>query len=101
MYIILIKKAVYAHNSSFFCKGRFILLQLYGSKDKLFEDNLFWVGQYDPPSPSPSNFILEEELIRNNTIIQILSILSNLPKLIRSQKIAGIILQMLTSLVFL
>ena len=22
-----------------------ILLQLYGSKDKLFEDNLFWVGQ--------------------------------------------------------
>ena len=66
-----------------------ILLQLYGSKDKLFEDNLFWVGQYDPP-PSPSNFILEEELIRNNTIIQILSILSNLPKLIK--KTAGIIL---------
>ena len=28
-----------------------ILLQLYGSKDKLFEDNLFWVGQYDPPPP--------------------------------------------------
>ena len=69
-----------------------ILLQLYGSKDKLFEDNLFWVGQYDPPPPSPSNFILEEELIRNNTIIQILSTLSNLPKLTQSQKNAGMVL---------
>ena len=28
-----------------------ILLQLYGSKDKRFEDNLFWVGQYDPSPP--------------------------------------------------
>ena len=70
-----------------------ILLQLYGSKDKLFEYNLFWVGQYDPPPPpSPSNFILEEELIRNNTIIQILSTLSNLPKLTQSQKNAGMVL---------
>ena len=70
-----------------------ILLQLYGSQDKLFEDNLFWGGQYDPPPPpSPSNFILEEELIRNNTIIQILSTLSNLPKLTQSQKNAGMVL---------
>ena len=69
-----------------------ILLQLYGSKDKRFEDNLFWVGQYDPSPPSPSNFILEEELIRNNTIIQILSTLSNLPKLTQSQKNAGMVL---------
>ena len=71
-----------------------ILLQLYDSKDKLFEDNLFWVGRYDPPPPppSPSNFILEEELIRNNTIIQILSTLSNLPKLTQSQKNAGMVL---------
>ena len=70
-----------------------ILPQLYGSEDKLFEDNLFWVGQYDPsPPPSPSNFILEEELIRNNTIIKILSTLSNLPKLTQSQKNAGMVL---------
>ena len=70
-----------------------ILPQLYGSEDKLFEDNLFWVGQYEPyPPPSPSNFILEEELIRNNSIIQILSTLSNLPKLTQSQKNAGMVL---------
>ena len=71
-----------------------ILLQLYGSKDKRFEDNLFWVGQYDPSPPPlpPSSFILEEELIRNNTIIQILSTLSNLPKLTQSQKNAGMVL---------
>ena len=34
-----------------------ILCQHYGSKARLFEGNLFWVGQYDPPT-----FILEEEL---------------------------------------
>ena len=37
-----------------------ILFQLHGSKGGLFESNLFWVGQYDPPS----TFILEEELIQ-------------------------------------
>ena len=26
-----------------------ILFQLYGTKAGLFEDNLFWVGQYDHP----------------------------------------------------
>ena len=26
-----------------------ILFQLYGSKARLFESNLFWVGQYDHP----------------------------------------------------
>ena len=30
-----------------------ILFQLYGSKAGLFEGNLFWVGQHDPP-PQPS-----------------------------------------------
>ena len=36
-----------------------ILFQLYGSEAGVFEDNLFWVGQYDPPT-----FILEKELIQ-------------------------------------
>ena len=36
-----------------------ILFQLYGSKTGLFEGDLFWVGQYDPPT-----FILEERLIQ-------------------------------------
>ena len=31
-----------------------ILFQLYGSKAGLFESDLFWVGQYDPPPPQPS-----------------------------------------------
>ena len=96
MYIILIKKPYMRKiKVSSVRDVLIILLQLYGSKDKLFEDNLFWVGQYDPPPPlppSPSNFILEEELIRNNTIIQILSTLSNLPKLTQSQKNAGMVL---------
>ena len=33
------------------------LFQLYGSKAGLFEGNLIWMGQYDPPT-----LILEEEL---------------------------------------
>ena len=36
-----------------------ILFQLYGSKAKLFEDNLLWLDQYDHP-----NVILKEELIQ-------------------------------------
>ena len=32
-----------------------ILVQLYGSMAGLFEGNLFWVGQYDPPP----NLIME------------------------------------------
>ena len=36
-----------------------ILFQLYDSKAGLFEGNLFWVAQYDPPT-----FILEEKLIQ-------------------------------------
>ena len=36
-----------------------ILFQLYGSKAGLFEDNLFWLDQYDHP-----NVILKEELIQ-------------------------------------
>ena len=36
-----------------------ILFQLYGSKVGLFEGNLFWMGQYDPPT-----FILEEKLMQ-------------------------------------
>ena len=34
-----------------------ILFQLYGSKAGLFENDLFWVGQYDSPPPT---FILEK-----------------------------------------
>ena len=34
-----------------------ILFQLYGFKTGLYENNLFWVGQYDLPP-----FILEEVL---------------------------------------
>ena len=30
-----------------------ILFQLYGSKAGLFEGNVFWVGQYDPPRTNP------------------------------------------------
>ena len=37
-----------------------ILFQLYGSKARLFEYNLFWVGQYN----LSSTLILEEELIQ-------------------------------------
>ena len=29
-----------------------ILFQLYGPKAGLFESDLFWVGQYDPPQHS-------------------------------------------------
>ena len=29
-----------------------VLFQLYGTNAGLFEDNLFWVGQYDHPQPS-------------------------------------------------
>ena len=36
-----------------------ILYQLYGSKAGLFDGNLLWAGQYDPPTS-----ILEEELIQ-------------------------------------
>ena len=36
-----------------------ILIQLYGSNARLFEGNLFRVGQYDPQT-----FILEKELIQ-------------------------------------
>ena len=36
-----------------------ILFQLNDSKTGLFGSNLFWVGQYDPPT-----FIWEEELIQ-------------------------------------
>ena len=36
-----------------------ILFQIYGSMTGLFDGNLFWVGQYDPP-----NFIFEKELIQ-------------------------------------
>ena len=53
-----------------------ILSQLYGSKAGLFEGNLFWLGQFDPPT-----FIMEEELIQ---------FLSNLSKIIPSQKTANI-----------
>ena len=42
------KKAVYAHNYSFFWKGQFNY-QMYGSNAGLFEEYLFWVGQYEPP----------------------------------------------------
>ena len=27
-----------------------ILFQIYGSKTSVFDGNLFWVGQYDPPN---------------------------------------------------
>ena len=70
----------------------FILFHLYSSKAGFFEGNLFWVGQYDPP-----NFVLEEELIQCYNLIQFLS---NLSKIVPSQKTADIILQMLTSLAF-
>ena len=52
MYIILIKKpSMRKIKVSSVRDVLIILLQLYGSKDKLFEDTLFWVGQYDPPPP--------------------------------------------------
>ena len=61
MYIIFIKKLyMYTIIGS---SGRdcvlIILFQLYGSKAGLFEDNLFWLDQYDHP-----NVILKEELIQ-------------------------------------
>ena len=37
-----------------------ILFQLYGSTAGLFDDSLFWVGQYDPPP----TFILAEKLMQ-------------------------------------
>ena len=37
-----------------------ILFQLYGSKAGLFDDSLFWVGQYD----SLPTFILAEKLMQ-------------------------------------
>ena len=36
-----------------------VLFQPYGSKAGIFENNLLWVGQCDPPT-----FILEEKLIQ-------------------------------------
>ena len=40
-----------------------ILFELYGSKTGLFEDNFFWVGQYE--SSPRQTFLLEEELIQS------------------------------------
>ena len=62
-----------------------ILFQLYRSKAGFFNDNLFWVGQYDP-----TTFILEEELIQYQ--YDLLQFLRDLPKIISSQKNADIIL---------
>ena len=62
MYVVFItllqnyEKAVHAHNYRFFWKGlcfisiSTVLFQLHGSKAGLFEDNVFWVGQYDSPN---------------------------------------------------
>ena len=69
---------------------------MHDSRAGLFEGDLFWVGQYDPPIPPI--FILEEKLIQYKyNLIQFLSILS---EIIPSQKTGDIILQMLTSSVF-
>ena len=44
-----------------------ILFQLYGSKVGLFQGNLFWVGQYDPPKCSLGRKT-DPMLIQLNTI---------------------------------
>ena len=62
-----------------------ILFQLYGSRAGLFEGDLFYVGQYDPPT-----FILEDELIQYQ--YNLIKFLSNVFKIIPSQKTADIIL---------
>ena len=40
-----------------------ILVQLYGSMAGLFEGNLFWVGQYDPPPNLHNGSITDSTLI--------------------------------------
>ena len=62
-----------------------ILFQLYDSTAELFEGDLFWVPQYDPPT-----LILEGELIQWK--YNLMQFLSNLSKIIPSQKTADIIL---------
>ena len=86
--LYIIKKTVHAHNYTFFWKGLcFIyLISFYGSKFGLFECNLFWVGQYEPSPP----FILEEKLMQY--LYNFIQFLSNLSKIIPSQKTADIIL---------
>ena len=69
-----------------------ILFQLYGCKVGLFQGDLFWGGGVSmTPKLSYWNKV-------NPILIQFLS---NLSKIILSQKTADIILSMLTSLVFL
>ena len=65
MYDIILsnlEKAVHALTYRFFWKGLCfdILSQLDDTKDRLFECNLFWIGQY---GHFPT-LILEEELIK-------------------------------------
>ena len=64
-----------------------ILFQLYGSKTRLSEGNLFWVGQYGTPSCNLHTG-RRTNLILNNLI----QLLSNLSKIIPSWKAADIIL---------
>ena len=75
------------------------LSQLNGSRAGLFEGDLIYIGQYDPPAPLlPATFILEEELILYKyNLITFLNIVS---KIIPSKEYADIISKMLTSLVF-
>ena len=48
-----------------------IQFQLYGSKVGLFEDGLFWVGQYDSPPPPLSSQPLSHHIGRKTNAILI------------------------------
>ena len=76
-----------------------ILFQLYGSKAELLK--VIYSGWFvlPPAPPPPPTFILEEELVQYQ--YNLIQFLSNLSKTIPHQKTTDIILQMLTSLVFL
>ena len=54
MYVIKIMKKQYMCTVIIGSSGKvcalIILFQLYGFKDGLFRDNLFWEGQYDTPN---------------------------------------------------
>ena len=67
------------------------LLQLYSSRGWLVEGDLFWVVHYDhPPSPPPTPTFVFEGFIQYK--YNLMQFLSNLSKLIPSQKTADIII---------
>ena len=77
---------MHAQNYRFFWKGlcfKYLLLTL-SQRAALFEGDLFWVDQYDPPT-----FILEEELIQHK--FNLIQFLSNISEIIPSQKVAVVL----------